>query len=872
MPFNETEYREGFLKEHRGARGAPGDLLTRYAITLPATDAEIAAQVKAVRTYWNKVYTGKAMWAQVAKLCRAEDERLKAEHGAKMETSAWWQRQQSERQKAADASLTVMADELHRRYGQLGVVSPGILGQFATKLGLAPAQAQQAATQAGLTVIGDITLPATAPLGTFQALLNAMSEGAVASVPELVHPGSGTFRLVERYECVADPHKRLDPVAVDAQSTEADKQRKSATVDARRAALAILRKAVRDGIDLRDVALFHMMTIARDSASVSTDLAAAKLREAGLEARDAAIIAVLVAEQGAGPGGPASRVPDLLAAGRLREAKAAAASLPSEGERVDAMQRVEAAQQRVDQLLAAARAAVAVPDEARAETLLKEAALISAEDAAAELAAVPLPPPADLRPGADGPAIQLAWRPAPGHDPDTVYVVRRTMPPRPLSAPAEGDPIQRDRAHTCSDPRAPVARPVQYAVFAVGDGRPPSRPATATVTLLPPVSQLKPEVGAATVALSWSAHPDARVEVIRTAPGTAPAPVRVTGSRCEVSGLTEGQTQRFQVTAVYTALDGAELRSAAEHISATPRAQARPISTLRARPVGTEGAIRVRVTWIPIDHSDVRIVRCARDPGIPLGATVSAEEMAAVGDEVTGARISAGRETGFETELPAGVHRLVPFSIGGTGIVVGKPATVAVTDPVRHLTVTPFADYATVAWEWPASAQVAEVSWRLGDTEDVTHIDRGQYRSAGGARVPLGRGPGEVEVRAVITVGRTSFTSPPVTAKVAQVVETAIRYDVSTLAPTLRGRLKRVAFTADQACAGVRVRMVASSGRVMPTSPADGETVLDTALSLRPGVPGEYKVTVPRKTVWVRCFVIAGQARLIDPPITRLKE
>ena len=71
-------------------------------------------------------------------------------------------------------------------------------------------------------------------------------------------------------------------------------------------------------------------------------------------------------------------------------------------------------------------------------------------------------------------------------------------------------------------------------------------------------------------------------------------------------------------------------------------------------------------------------------------------------------------------------------------------------------------------------------------------------------------------------------------------------------------------FTADQACAGVRVRMVASPGRVVPTSPSDGEIVLDTMLTLRPGVPEEKKVTVPRKTVWVRCFVVAGQAVKTD--------
>ncbi|MGH3157376.1 MAG: hypothetical protein ACRDNF_12475, partial [Streptosporangiaceae bacterium] len=247
-------------------------------------------------------------------------------------------------------------------------------------------------------------------------------------------------------------------------------------------------------------------------------------------------------------------------------------------------------------------------------------------------------------------------------------------------------------------------------------------------------------------------------------------------------------------------------------------------------------------------------------------------DMAGVGTEETGTLISAGRETGFETELPPGVHRLVPFSIGGTGIVVGKPVTVAVTDPVRHLSVTPFADYATVAWEWPPSTQIAEVSWRLDGEEDVVQVDRGQYRSAGGVKIPLGHGRCEIEVRAVITVGKASFTSPPVSAEITRAEQAAIKYDVFNLVPSLRGRSKKVVFCADQACAGIRVRMVASPSRVLPTSPSAGEPVLDTILTLRPGVPAEHKVFVPRKMLWVRCFVIAGQARLIDPPINRLKE
>jgi hypothetical protein len=39
--------------------------------------------------------------------------------------------------------------------------------------------------------------------------------------------------------------------------------------------------------------------------------------------------------------------------------------------------------------------------------------------------------------------------------------------------------------------------------------------------------------------------------------------------------------------------------------------------------------------------------------------------------------------------------------------------------------------------------------------------------------------------------------------------------------------------------------------------------------------PLELRATIPgsiRKPFWVRCFVVAGKARLVDPPIAHLKE
>ncbi len=832
MQFDETQYVEDFIKKHRGARTVPGDLISRYAITLPATDDEISAKIKAVRDYWNKVYQGKSMAAQVAKMCRAEDERLRARHGVAMETSAWWKQQQSARQSAAQASIKVVATDLQQHYGPLGVVTGGTLDKFAAKLNLTSDQAAQAAEIAGLRVLTSVSLPEAEPIGNFTALVKSMSECGAASVADLVHPDAGPFSIIDRYVCRGDPGKRLDAIAVAAQTAEAEKGGISATNNARLAALRILRKALRDGVGLRDVALYHLMTVARESPSIG--IAAAELEKIGLEPADASIIAVVVAEQStaAGVTGP-GKVAALLASGQLREARAAALSLPAEsGIRVDATQQVDAAQQRLETLIAEARSAKQAGDEGQAALLLRDAAQISGEDAHEELATVQLTAPAHLRAVCDAGSVKLFWRPGLGHDGDTVYVVCRTQERLP-SAPTDGVPVHRGRGDACVDAHAPVARMVQYGVFAVSEDRPSSSPATVSVTLLPPVSRLKAAVGPDSIALHWSAHPEAEVEVIWTAPGAPPVPVPVTGTGCQLTGLAEGQAQHFEVTAIYRGLGGTELRSIPEQISAIPRAEARPIQKLQARTVEADGVTRVRITWTPADNSEVRIVRADTEPAWPLGAVVSEEEMTEAGTELTGDMISGHSSRGLEVVLPAGVHHIVPFSIGGTGIVVGRAATVAFTDPVRHLVVTPFATYATVAWEWPSNARLAELAWELDGDADAVLIDQAQYRSEGGARVLLGRGPCTIEVRAVIMVGDASFTSPPVQAVISEVVAPAISYKISSIRP-FGGRSKKVVFSSEDTCRDVRVRMVAVPGLVMPTSSAAGVTLLDTTLALQP--------------------------------------
>src|ERR1700691_6784662 len=118
MPFDEAQYVRDFIKGLRGARALPDDLLARYAITLPAGDAEIAGQVDAVRKYWNKTYSGQSPAAQVARMCRAEDERQRAEHGQAMLTRPWWAQRQSERQGGAEACSAALARHVRAGHRQ----------------------------------------------------------------------------------------------------------------------------------------------------------------------------------------------------------------------------------------------------------------------------------------------------------------------------------------------------------------------------------------------------------------------------------------------------------------------------------------------------------------------------------------------------------------------------------------------------------------------------------------------------------------------------------------------------------------------------------------------------------------------------------
>src|SRR5204863_2007309 len=111
--------------------------------------------------------------------------------------------------------------------------------------------------------------------------------------------------------------------------------------------------------DLRALALYHLVAMAREAAQLSASLAVDELHKTGLDRTDAAIIAVVLREQ-TSPAGPAGvgEVQNLLKTGRLREASQAAQGLPEgSNQRADALALVTEASARLEALLAQAAAA-----------------------------------------------------------------------------------------------------------------------------------------------------------------------------------------------------------------------------------------------------------------------------------------------------------------------------------------------------------------------------------------------------------------------------------------------------------------------------------------------------------------------------------
>lgn len=864
MAFDPKRYESEFIKPLRRNTKLPPDLWARYAIEdSMRSDADIAAQLKAVRMYWN-TGAGKQAMQFICKLCKQEDEKL-AQANPDMGKRAFWDKQRQARSEQEKGEISTFADELKREFGAFGVITTPVLEDRAKAFAATDSQMFAAAQQAGLDVRAPAILPSAPPIAVAQynSLNEALALADAASVAGLLYPGVTGVTLLAGFRS-SDASQRLDQAAVQRVKDESEKVGKSSKNDATKEAVGILLKAIESKVDLAQIDLYRAVQSLGLRRGAPLSVRVKVLTETGLQKAEAAHIALsasgVVRDDTA-------RVRELLEAGELREARRAVASL-DENDLKSLQPLVEQAEQQVAKLRADAAVAVAARDEARAIELLEQAVRLAVDDEALdlELKRSPLPPPANLRVDADGAKVSVYWDAGQRHTNATRYMVRRKA--TASVDVRDGDKVFEGDATKAVDDSAPVARQLFYSVFAVNHAGIASRPTTASITVLPPPYGLVSEVGADWVSLTWQNRVAAEGVRAYRMVDSRQVELTATGNTIRLPGLREGEPVPITLVARYRGSDGSIVESASVTTTLTPRGAAKPVLTLQLVNIESQSGCRVRVGWQPVDHSQVTVRYTDSPAPWEPGSAVTPEQMASYGVEASGALVTQGLRIGFETAVPEGIVYFTPFSRGGTGIVVGKSRGIGTSAPVAKLAAERFDGAVNVTWVWPGTARVAQVALTQGGNTRAQIVDKDRYQSHG-CRVVAGAGPLHIEVRAAIPVdGELSLSSPLALDLEGEAARVSYSVVFKRRGP---GRLTLKAL---DSATNLGVVLVAQPGKVVPFSKEVGTPLLTETVALEPRRERTIEFEVPdwlRKPFCVKVFVVSGSAVLQHPPSAELK-
>jgi hypothetical protein len=896
--FDPKAYEEAVVKPLRrwSGRELPDDLVGRYAIDLTMSDAELAARLGEVRSQWHKgaQSTGKpASVRSVYKAFLRADEELRRTHGEQMTKLAWWQRHTRARADARRPQITELAQTLRASFGDLGLIAAGQLEATmrAAYGALTPAEVDRALAEAGVRRSTPLELPTASglPDTTYRTLRDNLVDAEVGSIPALIHGSLTRFWALESFR--SEPaHPELTAGAVRA---AVDRENRRSGNHPARAALGILHTAAKDGVDLRVLTVFHLLdSVRRLHADGAVSRALVKqLVQAGLDEDEArlAVFSVLN-ESAATPVAGLAAVRALLAEGRLVGARQAVATVPGTDDAAEARALVDRQRNEVRQLRDAALAALRAGDEQEATHRLQQARALAVDDQdiAAELRRIPPPPVLGLSVVPAGVDTRVSWRPAPGHQDGTRYRLVR-KPARTPEDPADGVTVGEGDATVLVDAAAPAATLLGYAVFASVDGGPWSRPAGATIEMLPPVHDVRLTVDEDGVAARWQVHPEvSAVEVRRRTGAGTEAVLRGVGTTRFHDGapVDDGGPVYYTLVARYRRADGSEGSSPPVTVRAVRQGHLPTVSALGAEPVRAERGYRVRLTWQhPPDH-EVVIRRASQPVPWPVEDVVPLAEFARYGKEVRG-RVTdrAGWRT-LVADVPSGVFHYVPFTVGPAGAVRGQDTALGIAPAVTGLRQQRLGAELVLSWEWPDGVGVAEVRWTGGGGSGRRLLTRNQYLTEGGCRVRCGTDEVAVRVRGVVhTAGGDCvsaderLTVPPRPPSISYTVAMSRR-------PLVGGGTVRVKLTADGNVPTCTLVVVAARGVVMPRRPADGHPLLRRNQGFHAGQEVELSAALPRlrRPYWVRCFLDdptddgctggaggAVPARLIDPPTAQLK-
>ena len=221
--------------------------------------------------------------------------------------------------------------------------------------------------------------------------------------------------------------------------------------------------------------------------------------------------------------------------------------------------------------------------------------------------------------------------------------------------------------------------------------------------------------------------------------------------------------------------------------------------------------------------------------------------------------------------LPAGWSWLTAFTRTDDGWLRGQDTSLDLTPPVRRADAQRRGHEIVVGWVWPPGVQVAEVTWS-GGTLHVTHQ---QYLREGGVRLPATGRAEEIRI-AARTLLSDGLGPPSATVTVAvSGSRPAAHYTVVREGSRWR-RNERCVVTvqSDVAIGTYVVALHAAPGAVLPTDVSQGDELVSAEVRLGPmRAPAVLEAPLPGlpRPFWLRLFVLDGDLRLVDPPVSHLK-
>jgi hypothetical protein len=643
--------------------------------------------------------------------------------------------------------------------------------------------------------------------------------------------------------------------------------------------LAILSGAVRSPADLNALLLSEIAERLRGFADgdFAQRTIASEARNLGLDEEEAGLIAAAtLVRKSVGP--IRQQAEEELAGGRLRSAQRLVTSLPADD---PLRQTVAARDAEVAALSRNAEGELAAGRPEQAARLLQEAIALASDDPQLpeRLSALPPPPPRRAAGRVNGDHVLVTWEASPVLAGHVHYRVMRNEGHAPASS-AEGTVVvaQTDK-HDVADAQAPPGAALFYSVFAARGGDAWSPPAaTQSVIFTPEVTAVSVETSETSVVLSWRVHPGTDIVQAVRAEGRPPqGPQDGTAVEASLAGLTDsglrtGTEYFYRISAAYRTPDGQRRSSAGVVVPAVPAPAPDAVAHLEVR-ASDNGSGGLVAAWAPPRYGQVHLVRSGRPPAWPVGARLTAEEVAGL-RRVSGVpRRGPGGQDLLELNLPPGRHYLLALTTAGRAVVVGDSAEVGLAEPVQELSVLRMGAAVRLSWIWPSDATDAVVAWPGGEH----NCSRRVYEDEGGVTINVGLAETPVEVRAVYSHPDGVLTAPGVHATVPGRGVT-LNYRIHRVS-RMHPRQRVVEVATEQPTTLPPLVVVRATGPYAPDDPADGEAVahIETQ-AITPGQPVRVTVELPKGPAWLACFVDPGSPKadargvlLFPPPAEEMR-